>query len=328
MKRLQNRIAESHYALVFVALYALAVWYFGGLVEHQYYVQLFCFVISSYLMVELNNSNALLRIRSRMVSCSFIVLMAMSSFLFPSLRSALVTLCFVTFYIIIFHTYQDHQSPGYTFYAFLALGIASVMLPQVVFFVPFIWLMMAFWLMAFSWRMWIASLLGLLAPYWFIVPWYIYSGLEDRLIAHVVSLITFTPQTLPWGEQGWGSLLHSPQGASGWVSLLMLITFLFVFIIGLVGTVHFLRNASKDKIRTRMLYYIFISMFLLTVLFIIFQPQHFEALFGFMIVNASALIAHFIALTRTRFTNIAFFILIALVFLLTVCNLWMPSLLS
>ena len=95
-----------------------------------------------------------------------------------------------------------------------------------------------------------------------------------------------------------------------------------------MGTIHFLRNASKDKIRTRMLYYIFISMFLLTVLFIIFQPQHFEALFGFKIVNASALIAHFIALTRTRFTNIAFFILIALVFMLTVCNLWMPSLLS
>ena len=59
-KRIQNKIAESRYTLTFVALYALAVWYLAGIVEHQYYVQLACFTIGSYLMVELNNANALI----------------------------------------------------------------------------------------------------------------------------------------------------------------------------------------------------------------------------------------------------------------------------
>ena len=315
MKRIQNKIAESRYTLPFVALFALVVWYAGGLVRHQYYVQLFCFTISAYLMAELNNSNTLLRLRSRMVSCSFIVLMAMSAFLFPSLRCALVTLCFITFYTIIFHTYQDRHSPGMTFYAFLSLGIASVMLPQVVFYVPFLWLMMGFWLMAFSWRMWTASLLGLIAPYWVIVPWYLYAGWGDRLVAHVQSLITF-PSPL---DSHFSPLTSHFSVFSAQFSVIT--SFLFVFLLGVIGTVHFLRNASKDKIRTRMLYYIFISMNVLTTCFILLQPQHFEALFGLMIVNASALIAHFIALTRTRFTNIVFFILLAIVLCLTTYNL-------
>ena len=307
-KRIQNKIAESRYTLTFVALYALAVWYLAGLVEHQYYVQLACFTIGSYLMVELNNANALIRIFSRMISSAFVVLVAMSTFLFPSLRAALVTLCFISFYTILFHTYQDRQAPGLTFYAFFTLGIASVMFPQVVFFVPFVWLMMAFWLMAFSWRMWFASLLGLLAPYWFIVPWYLYQGLGHRLTAHVESLITFHP--LP------------TIGTVGGIPLGILLAFAVVFTVGFIGIVHFLRNASKDKIRTRMLYYIFISMHLLTTVFIILQPQHFEALFGFLIVNASALFAHFVALTNTRFTNIAFFVITILVLALTGYNLW------
>ena len=307
-KRIQNKIAESRYTLTFVALYALAVWYLAGIVEHQYYVQLACFTIGSYLMVELNNANALIRIFSRMISSAFVVLVAMSTFLFPSLRAALVTLCFISFYTILFHTYQDRQAPGLTFYAFFTLGIASVMFPQVVFFVPFVWLMMAFWLMAFSWRMWFASLLGLLAPYWFIVPWYLYQGLGHRLTAHVESLITFHP--LP------------TIGTVGGIPIGILLAFAVVFTVGFIGIVHFLRNASKDKIRTRMLYYIFISMHLLTTVFIILQPQHFEALFGFLIVNASALFAHFVALTNTRFTNISFFVITLLVMALTGYNLW------
>lgn len=157
--------------------------------------------------------------------------------------------------------------------------------------------------------MFFASLLGIIAPYWFIVPWYLYRGLGDRLYAHVESLITFQP-LVPY------RILDEH----------LLISFAMVFLVGIIGVFHFLRNASKDKIRTRMLYYIFITMFLLTSVFIGLQPQHFESLFGFMIVNASALFAHYLALTHTRFTNITFIVLTILMLAITAYNLWMPSL--
>ena len=42
-----------------------------------------------------------------------------------------------------------------------------------------------------------------------------------------------------------------------------------------------------------------------------------------MIITVSPLIGHFISLTSTRITNIAFFVIIAITVLITGFNLWM-----
>ena len=193
MKRFQNRVAESRYALSLMVVYALGIWYLGGLVERQLYFQLAFLTVSTYLMMELNNSNALIRIYSRMVSCSFLALTTTATFLFPSLREALVQLCLITFYTIIFHTYQDKEAPGLTFYAFLCLGIASVLFVQVLFFVPFLWLLIGFKMMAFSFRMFCASLIGLLTPYWFLAPMSLFTGHFDAFVAHFIGIAQFRP---------------------------------------------------------------------------------------------------------------------------------------
>ena len=79
---LQNRISRSRILLPSMGVYAIAVWLLCGLVSDHLWLQFASFVISSYLMVELNNSNALIRIYSRMVSCSFIMMVCISTFLF------------------------------------------------------------------------------------------------------------------------------------------------------------------------------------------------------------------------------------------------------
>ena len=290
MKRFQNRVAESRYTLSLMVVYALGIWYLGGLVERQLYFQLAFLTVSTYLMMELNNSNALIRIYSRMVSCSFLALTTTATFLFPSLREALVQLCLITFYTIIFHTYQDKEAPGLTFYAFLCLGIASVLFVQVLFFVPFLWL-----------------LIGLLMPYWFLAPMSLFTGHVDTLAAHFMGIAQFQP------------LFHYQD-----ISEHYIVTFSFVCLVALIGTIHFLRNSYMDKIRTRMIYEMLMWMNLITIVFIILQPQHFEILLGLMIVNTSPFIGHFIALTHTRLTNTVFYALIALTLLITFYNLWMP----
>jgi hypothetical protein len=63
---------------------------------------------------------------------------------------------------------------------------------------------------------------------------------------------------------------------------------------------------------------------LLTVVFIVLQPQHYEILLGIMIVNTCPFIGHFIALTHTRLTNVTFYILIVLTLFITAYNLWIP----
>ena len=310
LKRFQNRIAESRYALPFMLMFATLVWVAGGLTyDQQLWAPYACTLVAAYLMVELNNINALLRIYSRMVSCSFLALTSLAAFQFSSLQGSIAQLCFVVFYICLFHAYQEKRGAGWVFYAFFCLGMASTVFVQIVFLVPFLWLILGRYLMALSARTFWASILGIIAPYWFVVVYYLGTNRMDDFVAHFVELGHFSP-------------LFDYSS----VSEHQIITFLFVALLSLIGTIHFLRRSFLDKIRTRMLFHIFIHVNVLIVVFIILQPQHFDVLLKLMMVNTSILIAHYIALTRTRTTNISFYFMIAAALFLTIYNLWIPSL--
>jgi len=292
-----------------MVMYAAGIWLLGGLLEGMWYAQFAMLLLSTYLMVELNNTNALLHMYSRMVSCTFLALSSMAVFLFPSIGVAVCTLCLIMFCTIIFHTYQDKASPGLTYYAFLCLGIASLVFVKIVYFVPFLWLMMAFSLMAFSPKMLWASLLGLITPYWFTVGIAAYLGKMDWMVSHFASIASFHP-VFDYAS------LSRPQ----------LLSFMFVVLIAMLSIGHYMWKRRLDRIRTRMIYHFFITLDLLIILFIVLQPQHFSCLFAMMIVCTSPLIAHFIAHTNSRLSNVVFYIILTVTLLLTALNLWTYSL--
>lgn len=306
MKRIQNKVAESRRALPVAILYSVAVWFLAGLVQEQWWIQFFCFALASFLMVELNRINVLIRIYSRMVSVAFIVLSSAAVFLFPSIVGAIVQLCFIASLATLYNCYQDKATPGWTFYTFLCLGIASIVDIHILFFVPVFWLMMAAIVYSLCWRTFIASLLGLLTPYWFWTAWTLWqeNGDPTSILQHFSDLASF--------QVPYDLTLTTPQ-----LLLLALVTAL-----GLIGSIHFLRTSYLDKIRTRQLYYSFFIIGLSAMVFLILQPQHYDMLTRIMIIAASPLIGHFIALTRTRFTNIAFLIITGAIFILTAVNLW------
>lgn len=306
--RLQNKVAVSRYALPVASLYAIAVWTLCGLLPQQWWVQFACFALSAYLMVVLNNNNALLRVYSRMVSCSFIALTCMACFMFESMRGAITQLCLIAFYVFSFQCYQDKESPGTTYYAFLCIGLGSTVFVQILFFVPFLWLLAATQLNALSWRTLAASLLGLLTPYWFAAGWMVLQNDFHMLTKHFTELATILPVA----------------DYSG-VTLQQTAVFAFTAVLALTGMIHFWRNSSYDKIRTRQLYGYFSSMTLLTALFLVLQPQHYDILMRLMIVNTAPLAAHFITLTHTKITNLAFIVITVVCLVLTAYNTWMSS---
>ena len=320
-KRAQNRVAESRFTLPAVMVYAIAVWLAGGLliptlpidftdVWQGGWVQFVCFWASAFLISVLNNSNALIRIYSRTVSCSFIVLMCAGNFLFSSVSGAVVQLCVVAAYLALFHTYQDRTSVGWTYYAFLGVGLACCILPQIVFFVPVLWLLMFFQLSSLSWRTFFASILGLLTPYWFVFPFLLYKGDATAVATYIATLTDF----------------QQPFSHAASLSVNELSFFAFVVALGITGTIHYQRKKSGDNIRIRLFYDCFILMWVVAAIFLLLQPQHYDALIRLMVINVSPLIAHFLALTNTRITNIAFHAICVVALLLTIFNLWMPSL--
>ena len=307
VKRFQNRVAESRMALPLTGVYAMLVCVTGGLFAEHLWIQFALLAVSSYLMMELNNANALIRIYSRMVSCSYLVLAVMSHFLFVDIRCGIVQVCFVAFYIFMFGSYQDNRAVGRAFYAFLMLGIASAMFVQILFFVPVIWLLFVTNIMARSFRVFVATLFGLLVPYAFLATYWVYIGQPEMLVSHFLQIAQFG-NVLDW---------HA-------LPLSHIVTTLFVSALSVLGMIHFRLNNYKDKIRTRMLFEVFSVMSICTMLFILLQPQHIDYLLALLIVSTAPMVGHYIALTHTFITNLSFYAMIAVALSLTFFNVWMP----
>ncbi len=310
MKRLQNRIAESRFALPVTAVYATAAWLADGLISSDSYIEFAVFAVSAYLMAELNNRHALIRMYSRMVSCSFLVLATLAASAAGGTSWAagtadvwIMQLCFIVAYLFLFSSYQDKRAQGKMFYAFMMIGVASTLFVQALFFVPLLWVLTATNLMAFSSRNLWASIIGLTVPYWFYGGYCALTGNIGYLTAH------FAPDA--WLK---------PLFITGGADAATIATTAFIVTVTVIGAVHFIRNSYKDKIRTRMLYEMLITVTAFCLAFMLLQPGHLPMLMGILIIHSSILAGHFFALTSTRLTNITFCVLATAAVALTVVN--------
>lgn len=286
-------------------MYATAIWLLAGLINEFWWPQFICFGLTTLLMAHLNNINALIRIYSRMVTCSFLVLSCCSCFLFPSLQANLLQLFLAGTFLLLFTCYQDKEGAAWVYYAFACTGLGSLVFPQLIYYVPLLLLLTATHLQALSWRTLTAAILGLATPYWFVFCWLVWQNDFSLLVTHFTQLadINFSTDILTIG---------TPR----------LLAFAFLCIMTITGTIHFLRKQSGDKIRIRQLYGFFIWTSLFTILCIFLQPRYFDQLLPILIITVSPLTGHFIALTRTRITNIAFLVIAAAALLITAYNLW------
>lgn len=147
-------------------------------------------------------------------------------------------------------------------------------------------------------------------PYWFAAGYYAYTDTLDDLLNHFIEFINYK------------ELFDYSQ-----VTVHEVVNLIFLVILGIIGTIHFLHTSYADKIRTRMIYDSFILMDVLSLIFIILQPQHGKELGGIMIVNTAPLIAHFSTFTKGKITNIMFITILVAMALILLYNLFIPDVL-
>ena len=232
----------------------------------------------------------------------------MTSLPAPSFKASIVTMCFIAFYLIIWNGYQDKQSSGWTFYAFFCIGLASMVFIQIGYFLPVLWLMMMVFTNSFSIRNFFASIIGVVMPYWFSAGYYAYTDNMQGLANHLLEFVNYK------------ELFDYSQVTDHEV-----VNLVFLTILGVIGSIHFLHTSYADKIRTRMIYDTFAMVNFVSLAFIILQPQHIKELGGIMIVNTAPLVAHFITFTRGKITNIMFISMLVIVVLILLYNIFIPE---
>ncbi len=301
---IHNKIAVSKWSLPVMCVYGAVMCLAFGAIQEGWWLQALGLLLGAYLMMVLNNSYSLIRVYSRLVSCSFLALSTAASFLLPSAGGMIQQLLFIVSLLLLFQTYQNQRGMGYVFYAFMTISMMSIGFVQILYFVPLLWAMLAFRLQAPSVRNFLASVLGLLLPYWFWLAYALWHQETAILGNHLASLGRFEPL--------FGGLAE-PH---------LLSTIIFIGTIGAVSSVNFIRKSFNDSIKTRMLHYTLMSISLGALVLLLLQPQHADPLVRMMIICSSAAIAHLFTFSKSRPTAIVFILSILAVLGLTVYNSW------
>jgi len=307
-KLLQNRISESKLTLPAAVAYAITVWLFNGLVRDGLFLQFALFAATAGIMMEMNNRHTLLRIRSRMVSVSFIFLSCMANFLFADITAGVTALGTALTLTLLFMQYQDKTAHGLAFYTFAVVSAVSLMWIQMLLFVPVIWLMMIFYIQSLSWRTFAASLIGLAAPYWFAAVCFFVAGDINTPMAHIMQL---------------NGSCTSAAGCP--IQVYQVITLAVITVLTVTGGINYIGNSFKEKSHNRMLYSCLAWMTVAAAVTLLLQPRYFNRLLPVITVLASPIAAHFIALTDSRITNWTACAMAVIVIITTILNLWMPS---
>lgn len=298
--RLQNHISGSVFTLPVCAVVAVLLWWFplaqdadsvSSSFERSHLIALGIVALTTYALVEMNNVNMLIRVRSRMVSSVWLVCVSTIPVLHTYSPSLVAVLCLSVAYYQLFSTYQRRGCEVSTFHYALMIGLGSIFVPHMVCFLPiFLW-HQTFFLRSTTLRTFFAALIGCSLP---LAAWGAYWVVVDDYAAIQQWLAVLTTYTY-LDVNSYLSLSISQIASWGFISFL-----------GLVGMWHYLATSYNDKIQTRMLLYAFVCQFVLIEAFIGAQPQHLDEWMPMLLVTSSPLIAHFFALTSSWFTNALF----------------------
>lgn len=280
----------------------LVLWLLPGVTDVGLWGGLAVTMLTAYLIMELNNRNALLRIRSRMMSVTFLALMLVCPALHTWSIESVPTLCLMLAYFMLFSSYQQVRPEGYIFHAFLFISVGSMIFPPLLVMCVGYYVSMLFQLRNFTWRSFLAGLLGAAVPYWVYAAFAIWN---NRLDTAFLYLLDWLEPSLP---------NYMKLTVNQWVTLGVL------FAMALFAFIHFMHTAYNDKIRTRMLLYVVITCQVLITVGVVMLPGKFDEQMRLFIANSSFIIAHYYALGKGRFFNLWFYLSILCLVLLGVYN--------
>lgn len=308
--KLQNRIAESSFTLPVCGVLAALLWWFP---YREFTFDclwgMLLFALTTYVIVETNNGNQLIRIRTRMVSCVWLVTMACTG-LHQVSDSQVGALCLAVCYYLLFRTYQCHEPVVDVLHCFFMLGVGCVFVPHMLWFIPFfLWHLLVF-MRAFSLRVLCAGMLGCLVPFWF------WGG-------YCTYMADYAPMQEWWHQLSTFVPIHAD--AYRQLTLQQLVAWALPTFFTLVGTLHYLHNYYNDKIRVRMFLYVYVLQFFVTELIICLQPHLLYTLLPLLLVTCSPLMAHYFALTTTWFCYALFWLAILALAAQAVMMIYLPT---
>ncbi|MCC8186174.1 MAG: hypothetical protein LIP08_01330 [Bacteroides sp.] len=267
-------------------------------------VSFLLYLFTGYLLIALNNTFGLIRIRASVQSALFLLLIGICPGLHLFYTGSILPVSLLLSLYFLFRSYQNHKASGNLFYSFCFLGISTLLLPILIWFIP-LWLLGAYNLQCFTLKSFFASLTGWFFPYWLLLGHAYFYGEMELFYWPFRQWITFYPvrQILEISLPQWSILGY-------------------LLIIYIVSTCHTFVKGYQDKIRTRSYLHFLMLVILCLYLLILLQPICLPELLPVLMALISILAAHFFVLSDNRGSNIFFIASVIGVCILFGYNLW------
>lgn len=303
-------IATHRFTLLFAAVFTVMTWiihaiHVGTLTTSNitaladFAGGLFISGLTVYLIAELNNAFALLRISSRMISSTLALLLAPAVFLHPLQTGHAVMLFSASVLFPIFASYKNSNAPLLPLSSCLFLSLASLFYPRLLYATP-LSLIILLLMRCFSLRSILAGFVGLILPYWFFLTASYCKDSMSVMAWHFRQLVDLPPQ------------LYSTLSLQQWLTAgLMLLIFL-------TGSIHFFITAQEESTRTRQNYNTVILIGFAAFVMLALLPSDFNMLIPLCLIPTAIIGGHLLALSTGKVMHIIAIVIAVMIVALTV----------
>lgn len=312
-KRLQNKIAGSELTFPVCIIAAVAMWWWPqqAVSVHSLLGLVLC-MLTTYIVMETNAQQHIIRIRTRIMSCVWLILSASFPFI-HTLGEPLIAASFLSVsYLMLFRCYGKHRPQLTIFHAFLMLGAGSFCAPAMLLMVVPYFLYIAIFMRSLTRKAFWAGILGIVVPYWCYGVWCFAMGNMEDFTTRMANMVNCEMPSL----EAITSLPLAWQVSAAVVALLSIVSIL-----------HYLNTNYDDKIRVRMILYIYVSQTLLLLALLVLQPALYQTTMALLVASASPLIAHYVSLSKGIVNTIVFVVFLLLTTGMAALNLC-PALLT
>lgn len=219
------------------------------------------------------------------------LLLATNSFLLGNLLQSVAALLVLLAISSLFESYQETRAEKNAFDIALLLSLASLFWIKILYLLPIFWFGL-YAMKTLSFKSWLASIVGIIAPYWFAFFYFAYNNNYEPLLQYGQTIIEFelidfsTTQLYTWIHLG------------------------ITIVASFFALTHAMFSSLTDKIRTRsfliFLVVLIFSSYILT--FVDFRNSG-SALYVSYLLSAF-MISHLFASVRGRFTSFLFHIML------------------
>ena len=303
LNRFQIQVATGRFTLPVVILTCLLLW---GITFQEWKdcIYLATTILIGYLMIEINTAFTMIRTRTTMPVCIFWAIASSLFFLRPFEWKDLVPLAFLSSVYQLFRSYESSSPATPIYHAFFFISLGSLVFPPLIYLTPLLWgSMIPF--RSLCGKSLLASLLGLITPYWFLFGYSFYFDQMPLFLAPLQEMIRFYPIN-------YGHLTIAEIASWGTITFLLIIS-----------GFHYWQMSYMDKTRTRIYHSFLVIVGICVTLWSILQPIYMRELIVIELICAAFLSGHLFTLTRNRFSGIFFIVTFIIIILLTIFNLWM-----